>query len=458
VTEPVRAAIYTRISLASLGDTTKTDDQERICRDLAGRLGWEVVKVYTDANKSAWNRRVRRRGWEAMLGAVEAGEITGIITYHGDRLVRQPRDLEKLIDLANGKGIRLASPTGERNLDKSEDRVMARVVAAFAEAESARTSERRKGQYDRWRRSGKVRAGGRGGRPFGFRTDGVTHIPAEVAVIRELADRVLAGEPCGHLARELTARKVKTPAGNPFSHATIRKMLARPRLAGLMPDGVSPAAWEPVLDRTTWEAVVAALDEKATGFAYATNARKYLLSGIAVCGVCGSPLQARSEGVSRRHLAGYGCVKPGCRKVQRSVRHLDAYVMHRLAARLAQPGNPVGQIPAAPGLAVQFATLSALRAETETAIEDPASGTRLPLLLARLNSIDARLAELRQMSADDASARLVAAHAGAGAEQLAGLPLAVRRALVAACYRVTVLPASKRGPGFEEADVVLTPR
>lgn len=334
---------------------------------------------------------------------------------------------------------------------------MLRVLTAFSVAESDATSRRRKAQYARWRREGKVRAGGRGGRAFGFKTDGVTHIPAETVIVRELAGRVLAGESAGALARELTSRNVKTPAGNGWSHQTLRKMLARPRYAGLMPDGQSPGAWEPVLDREMWEATVAALDAKAAGFGYATNARKYLLSGIAICSECKSGLQIRAEH-RRTHQSGYGCVTPGCRKVQRSVRLLDAYVTRRVVRRLSHDANPAGQIPAAPGLAAQFAALATQRAETVDAISDPAAGAILGPLRARLENIDQRVTELRELAAGDARHQLLSKYAGISEDEFGALPLAVQRALVAACYTVTVLPASARGPGFRTGDVRLTPR
>jgi DNA invertase Pin-like site-specific DNA recombinase len=454
--EPVQAAIYCRISLSTMGDTTKVEDQERICRLLCEQIGWHVVGVYTDNNKSAWQRSVRRREWERMLADIEAGKITGIVTYHGDRLVRQPRDLEKLIDLANGKGIRLASPTGTRNLDKRDDRAMARVIATFAENESAALSERRQLQYQRWRREGKVRAGGRGGRPFGFGTDCATHIPGETAIIREAAARVLNGESAGAISRDISARGWRTPAGNPFTHSTLRKMLARPRLAGLMPDGISSAAWDPVLPREEWESLVAVLDAKAAAFGYASNARRYLLSGIAMCGVCGATLRTRAA-YHRPGATGYACVEPGCKKVYRSVTLLDRYVAVSVVAVLNNPATPRGRVPAVPGLAAEMAALAAERAAVEAAVADHTKG-RLHLLLGRLDSLDARLAELRELTAAGAQAHLLGVHAGISIEEFEALPLGVRRALVSACYRVTVLPASARGPGFRTEDVLLAPR
>jgi len=471
--EPVRAAIYCRMSLAADNDTTKVDDQERLCRATAKRLGWQVADVYQDNNRSAWKHDRKRPQWDRMLADIEAGKISAIIVYHGDRLVRQPMDLEKLIELSRLKGIRLASPTGVRDLSNDEDQFILGIEANMARRESANTSRRRKAQYERWRREGKVRPGGRGGRAFGFATDGVTVLAAdrcvlatrevlsEADIVREMAARVLAGERTGAIARDVSARGWRTPTGRPFSHGTIRKMLARPRYAGLMPDGVSTAAWEPVLDRATWEAAAAMLDGRAAGFGYASNARKYLLSGIARCGApagdgeCGSGLQLRAE--TRPAQTGYGCVRPGCRKVQRNARLLDAYVISRLVARLAKDDNPAGQVPAAPGLAAEFAALAGQRAEIEAALADHRQG-RVTLLMARLDSLDARLEQLRDLAGDDARARLAREHAGITEEEFRGLPLDRQRSLVSAFLDITVLPASRRGPGFRLEDLRVIPR
>ena len=45
-----------------------------------------------------------------MLAAIESGAITGIVVYHGDRLLRTQEDLLTLIKLARTRGIHLASP------------------------------------------------------------------------------------------------------------------------------------------------------------------------------------------------------------------------------------------------------------------------------------------------------------------------------------------------------------
>ena len=466
------------MSLVAMGDTAKVDDQERISRDLAARLGWRVSTevghpepngVYQDNNRSAWRKDKIRPAWEAMFADIEAGRINAAVIYHGDRLIRQPRDLERLIDMAEARGVKLASPTGLRDLGNRDDHFILRIEAAMACRESDNTSRRRKAQYDRWRREGKVRPGGRGGRAYGFESDGVTHIPAEVAYLREMARRVLAGETVGSICRDVSARGARTPAGREFEHGTMRKMLARPRYAGLMPDGESKGAWEPVLDRETWERVRMVLDVKAARFGYATNARRWLLSGIAVCGApkddggtCGAPMRMKpSKGRGREDYAkGYACDAEGCGKVYRNAPHLDAYVASCVIARLANPLNPGGR-PPAEDHAAEWAILSRERADADDLLADyKASAGRARSLMARLDQIDARMAELRARDAGDSRARLLERYAGLTREQWEDddlTPLPVRRALVSACFRVVVLPASGRGPGFRTGDVRLEP-
>ena len=456
----VRAGIYCRMSLAIQDDTAKIDDQERMCRLTAERLGWEVIDVYQDNNRSAWKHNRKRPAWDRMLADIGAGKINGIIVYHGDRLTRQPMDLEILISLSRTRGIKLASPTGVRDLNDDDHQFQLGIEANVYRKESAATSRRRKMQYERWRREGRTRPGGRGGRAYGFATDGITQVPEECQHIRDMAGMLLDGAPLGGLVRDADARGAKTTAGAPFTHSTIRKMFSHPRYAGLMPDGESTAAWQPVLERETWEKVNETLAAKTATFAYATNARRWLLSGIAICGACGAPMQMRpSKGRGGKdYKPGYGCSAATCRKAYRAAPLLDAYVMQRLVSLLADPRNPAAEIPA-PDHAPEWKALAGERAETERLLADyQASAGRAGLLTARLDSIDARMKELRALADTTGRDRLAARYQGITLEQLQGAPLEVRRALVAGLLRVEVLPASRRGPGFRTEDVRVTAR
>lgn len=445
-----------------MGDTTKVDDQERICRDVAQSRGWTVRDelVFKDNSRSAWQRNRKRPGWDAMLDDIERGQVQAIVVYHGDRLIRQPYDLEKLLNISDSKGVRLASPTGTRDLDNPDDRFVLRIEAAQACRESDNISRRTKNGHRRRREIGLVRSGGRGGRPYGFATDGVTHVPEEVAVLRELAERVLAGEKTNVICRELNERGLRTVTGGRWQHGSVKKMLLRPRLAGLMPDGVSKAAWEPVLEREVWESVKAVLEGKAAAFSYATNARRYLLSGIALCGTCEQGLAIRHNTRSES-LRGYGCINPSCgKKVHRSVAHLDAYVegwvldLLQDADALEAPSRPENS-----ALVAEIAALEARRAETEqtlaSLVDHPSVNP--DALVRALEGFDRRIEQARERMASSSRSNLLRKYQGISVEEWQGLPLETRRALVVATCRVVVRPSGRRGPGFDADTVDVTP-
>ena len=460
------AASYCRLSLAAMGDTTKVDDQDVINHRTAEMRGWVIPPehVYKDNSQSAWKRNRKRPDWDRMLQAIERGEVEAIVVYHGDRLIRQPYDLERLINLADQKGIKLASPTGTRNLDDSDDRFILRIEAAQACRESDNTSRRTKAGHRRRRAEGRVRAGGRGGRAYAFETDGLTHVDAEKQILRELARRVLAGEKAGALARELNERGLRTPTGGQWQHTTIKKMLMRARYAGLLPEGDAPASWEPLYDddrdaaREMWENVCAVLSGRAAAFGYATNARKYLLTGLATCGPCGETVTIRHN-TRTEALRGYGCINPACKKkVHRKVAHVDGYVRGVVLELLNDPDFIAKQASGDnSGLAAQVAVLQGRKAEVEEQLRSLADHPNLKpdLLLATLAGFDERIGELRSRIGLSARARLITEHAGLTSEQWKGLPLGTRRGLVAATLRVTILPTGRRGPGFDPDSVQL---
>lgn len=478
--EPVNAGVYCRMSLQRDGDTTKVHDQQRICRGTARQLGWEVAEgvgyphpdgVYTDNNESAWKLNRKRNGWDAMLADVEAGKINAIVVYHGDRLIRQPRDLEDLIDLARSKGIRLASPTGTRNLGNPDDQFILRIEAAQACRASDDTSRRQKARFDRWQREGRVFSGGPGGRRLGYCSDGMTLFPAdrcemelrrevtEAEIIREAARRILAGESANAIEADLRRRGWTTPAGKRIQHGSLKRWLCNPRYAGLMPDGETQAAWPAILERETWERVRLVLEGRAAAYpSDPGNGAKHLLSGIATC-ACGHAVTI-SYSFSRGYKSVvYGCGKRegGCGKVWRSAAHLDAYAGAAVVALLANPLNPEGRVVPVDYTA-EWKVLDRERAETEAKLRDwKSSAGNLDALAARLDGIDKRMAELRELAAGDGRTRLLERYQGITREQWDALDLTVRRALVAACFRVTVLPASRRGPGFRAEDVRLDP-
>jgi hypothetical protein len=92
---------YGRLSKSpDTGEFEKIETQWADNRGVIDRLGG-VLGVELEDGLSAWRKGVRRPGWEKLLERVQSGASNGIVVWHTDRLFRQPRDLEKLIDLAD---------------------------------------------------------------------------------------------------------------------------------------------------------------------------------------------------------------------------------------------------------------------------------------------------------------------------------------------------------------------
>ncbi|WP_083219756.1 recombinase family protein [Leifsonia xyli] len=149
-----RAVVYVRISDDPEGLERGVDRQEEDFRAVAAAEGLEVVAVFRENDTSAFKqrtivlpsgekvRRVIRPKFRAMLQlmANDGGDV--LIAYDLDRAVRDPRDLEDLIDVRTLHGFRVRSVTGSLRLDADADVAMARVMVAMAHKSSADTARR----------------------------------------------------------------------------------------------------------------------------------------------------------------------------------------------------------------------------------------------------------------------------------------------------------------------------
>jgi DNA invertase Pin-like site-specific DNA recombinase len=291
VNTPRKAGIYCRLSYAPDGSLEKVERQEADSRALAERLGWSVSDehVYPDNSRSAWQRTRKRPQWERMLTAVEAGEIDAIIVYHGDRLVRQPWDLEILLRLADERQLQLASVAGLRDLSSEDDRFILRIEVAQACKESANTSRRVRRGWAARAKQGRPSGGGK--RPFGFE-DLETVRESEAQLLAEVAEMRLAGLSHGGAIRWMDERST-TSMGNAWrsNPKALKQILLSPRVAGLVEhEGVlHESVWPPVLDpdreraREIWEDLKALYAKSTAENPYPGRERRYLLTNVAVC-------------------------------------------------------------------------------------------------------------------------------------------------------------------------------
>ncbi|HEV8652304.1 MAG TPA: recombinase family protein, partial [Actinomycetes bacterium] len=285
--QQLAAGVYARISYVRQADGTPerlgVERQVPPCRELARRQGWTVAEpVYEDNDLSAYSGK-RRPGYEQLLADAKAGRIKVIVAWHADRLTRQPTENEALIALAERYGIQLATVTGEHDLATPSGRLHFRMLGSIARYESEHRAERLRLKWDELARAGKPKGGGV--RPFGFEPDRMTLDEVEAALLREAAERVLAGEGLYAVLRDWHAREIVTPTGKVWSTTSLRRALLAPRSAGLREhrgEVLGPAVWPAILDETTRKRLLELFgrdDRKRQG-----RPRTYLLSGITICG------------------------------------------------------------------------------------------------------------------------------------------------------------------------------
>ena len=343
-TKPV--GLYGRVSKRKGGDGkgayVKIGDQHQdTWARMAPTFPGSAPVTFQD-NLSAWDPDVTRPGWDAFLADVWAGRFAAVGAWASDRYTRQPRQLEELWAACQASGTQLWT----LHSGHVSSALMLRIEGAIAAEESDLKSGR-----IRMRHASKAAAGEfhGGKRRYGYTPDMSDLVPAEAAVIRDLAARVLAGSTLASLARELNDRGVPTALSTPenpvaWTGPNLSVMLRRPHLAGLRthtPKGsdqatLVDAAWPAVLDRSTWERLQLVLgrpDRKTTQPATG-NARVYLLAGLATCAECGKPLRGRPGTTKNKARRAYACASG--RHCYRAVEDVDATVEARVVRRLSR--------------------------------------------------------------------------------------------------------------------------
>jgi site-specific DNA recombinase len=333
-------AVYTRLSVDRDGAQTATKRQEDDARKLATDRGWTVGEVYSDVDLSAFDKRVRRPGFEAMLETVAAGHHSGIVVWKMDRLVRQPRDLERVLDVLEASGAGLASVHDPVDVSGPMGLAMLRIGVVMAKVESSNISIRTRRKAEELARAGAVSGGGT--RPFGYSQDRRTIIEPEARMIRAAATLVLAGESIRAIARQWNDAGMPTPTGKRWAPSVVSRILRAPLIAGLREhhgEIVAEGSWPAIIDRETHDRLAVALDPRTRRTSGAGRPRSYLLTGgIVRCALCGVALVARPrEDGRRRYVCASGPGWKGCGGITIMAEELEQVIAEAVIERLASP-------------------------------------------------------------------------------------------------------------------------
>ncbi|MFD4790549.1 recombinase family protein [Streptomyces sp. NPDC058459] len=335
-----RVVIYCRISDDREGRRYGVKRQEEACRKLADHLDADVIEVLIENDTSAYSGKPRPK-YNRLLEILRNGEADGVLALTSRRLQRRYREAFDFLDLVEAGDILVATVKGGTyDLTTADGRREARRKAVDDQFEAEEVAERVRDAKQDNLREGTYRGGPR---PFGYEADGVTprslacpQCPAaESFVIKrqddedgkdftitavcgdcgtnaELAanseawhlmkaiDAVIAGDSLRGITREWAAKKIRTvprrqrledgsrtePVSRQWEHVDLRRLLLRPRNAGLIDhhgEIVGRAVWPALTSEDKWRAARNILEnpERRTT---TSNARKWVGSGLYLCG------------------------------------------------------------------------------------------------------------------------------------------------------------------------------
>lgn len=324
-----KAGIWLRVSTGRQEEANQLPDCIRWCES----HGYEIIRQFPLKGQSAFKskydddgRVIRpKRLQEALddvFAAMDRGEIEVLVVWALDRIERSGMDFAlNLIREVKSHGGRIEFvKDGHLNQQSEWSDVTLAMSATMARNESRRKSDRMLIDLDAAYKKGSVK----GRPPWGYViVDAVNDDGKAIKtfakdpdlilddgrhVIEEIAARYLKGESLSAILRWLKAEGIKPPdyrEGEWKNHRILPKLLANPVLMGERHTLRGIVRVEPILDRDTFELVNARLHDRAKRRPARRNAM--LLSGVAVCCICGQPMISMRQPKNDRTYEYYRC-------------------------------------------------------------------------------------------------------------------------------------------------------
>jgi DNA invertase Pin-like site-specific DNA recombinase len=133
-----RAVLYLRVSTV---DQT-TANQERELREVAGRMGCNIVKVYKDHGISGAKGRDKRPAFDALCRDATKRQFDVVMAWSVDRLGRSLQDLIGFLSELHALGIDLFLHQQGLDTTTPAGKAMFQMMGVFAEFERSMISER----------------------------------------------------------------------------------------------------------------------------------------------------------------------------------------------------------------------------------------------------------------------------------------------------------------------------
>ncbi|VFB01481.1 recombinase family protein [Nocardia cyriacigeorgica] len=329
-TENRRAVIYARASKDRSGVGRSVQQQEAECREWIEEHGWAEGPVFTDNDISASKfSTAERPGYQSLLKALRGGDV--LCVWESSRAGRRMEDHLQLRELCANKGVLLCIGGRVYDMTNPDDVHALNQAASTAEYESARMSKRIRRSIKRSAAQGKPHKM----LPYGYKKDKETGLWVEdeqaAPIVREVVRRVLAGEGFRGIAKDLNERQVPKPGrgaadvGKPWQGAVLARMVKQASYSGYRTHHgkiVGRGEWPALISEDDRERLLALLEDPDRRMTTRGPEVRHLLTGIAVCGVCGRDVRWRKP---KRNTHGHYLCRDS--HVARSEPETDAVVV-----------------------------------------------------------------------------------------------------------------------------------
>lgn len=447
----LRAVIYTRVSADRSKRARSPEEQEAEIRAVCERNGWPIAEeVLSDNDMSATRRaRKQRPAYQRLKEILRPGDV--LVTWASSRA---QRDLEAYVELRNlcaERGVLWCYSGKVYDLTERGDRMATGFQAIIDEDMADAIQE----AALRAQRANAINGVPHGKIPYGYKAlrnpdtgkieKRVPH-EAQAPVVREIARRVLAGEPIYAIASDLNRRGIPTARPSKgWTASSLSALIKRPTYAGFRTHKgqvMSLGDWEPLITPEDHEKILELMADP-TRLKHHGVEVVHLLSGIATCGVCGGRIRQTAGRYPK-----YACVN-FC--VTRRQSHVDELVTELVLKRMEEARGVEEFVD--PVQAEALAEARTMRTQLNEAVDLFAQGKLSAAALARAEAqMLPRIEDFERIGRKVVAPELVTLLEGGAREEWAKMNATSRRNLINSLLRIIILKA-KPGNRFDPESV-----
>lgn len=339
------AAGYVRVSRdktqhGQAGEIVSPETQREFFKKFADMRGFQMPDdfIVEDLDYSGYRMHYSKRpGLVQLLQLAEEGRFHYLLIYKISRLSRRLREFLELYDCFEKAGVGIISVTESIDTSSPYGRAAMHMLAVFAQLQSDELSEYISNTKATQARQG-VMPGARA--PYGTLRKGgkVLPGPETFPVLRRMFEMAAGGSTGYDIGRWLRAEGVPGPAGGEWWDEEIRRILRNPVYIGKFQFGgeIHDGQHEALIDPQLFYRAQARLAERSVVQA---DKRNRSLSGVIVCGLCGSLFNVHHGGSNAKDR-GYQCrhrFSKGCEAPRVDAPSLEEEVHRRLVALANNP-------------------------------------------------------------------------------------------------------------------------